>query len=153
MSDENENAGPTCGVPTDGGGTCGVRFGLCDCHGMCFAHAPCKAEKRKKAQRAGAAATNNKKRKGDGLTTTELPPLESHEAAETWTDAIGRAAATGRLSAPAAQAALRAVREWRESHDAGAVSEQFEELMDALAEWRETGDQSAVLELVDGGES
>lgn len=91
------------------------------------------------------------KSKQKGLRDVELPPLVDHAAAETWSDRIGRAAATGRIGSRAANAALRAVREWRQAHDAGAVSERLEELLDALAEWRETGDPEPVLELVEGG--
>lgn len=148
MSDE------VCGAEKkDGEGTCSIDFGLCDCHGLCFAHSPCRQEELHEARSKGAAVTAAKREEGAGLAPSELPPLDSHEAAEVWTDSIGRAAATGRLSASAAQAALRAVREWRESRDAGQVSERLEALTDALAEWRRTGDPEPVLELVDGGES
>lgn len=142
-----------CGYEKDDGGTCGTDFGLCPQCGQCFAHCGHRQEARARARQKGAEAKNRKDREGKGLTPSELPPLESHEAAEEWTDAIGRAAATGRLSASAAQAALRAVREWRESREAGQVSDRLEELTDALAEWRRTGSPDPVLDVVEGGES
>ena len=134
------------------GERCGVTFGLSDA-GLCYNHDPERAEARQEAKSRGGKATAKKQRKGTGLDMDELPPLVSHEAAETWTDVIGRAAATGRLSSSAANAALRAVKEWRESHDAGAVSERLDALTAAMRKWRKTGDPAPVLELVKGGES
>lgn len=99
--------------------------------------------------RKGARATARKFH--GGLSPGELPPLTSHAAAEIWTDRIGRAAACGTMPSTAAQAALRAVREWREAHESGAVSERLDGLLTALAEWRKTGDPSPVLKLVEGG--
>lgn len=116
--------------------------------GYCHAHGPDGAEKMSELGQKGGAASA-RKRRGGGLNPDELPPLESHGAAEEWCDTVGRAVVTGRLSHNEGKAALRAVREWRESHDAGAVSDRLEELMDALSEWRETGDPGPVLELVD----
>lgn len=140
---------PKCGTIKDDGTPC-RSWVACERCEKCWSHCDHREEERREAQRRGAATTNSRAREGEGLAPSELPPLDSHEAAETWTDAIGRAAATGRLSASAAQAALRAVREWRESRDAGQVSERLEALTDALAEWRKTGDPEPVLELVDG---
>lgn len=84
-----------------------------------------------------------------GLDRDELPPLDSHDAAETWCDAVGRAVVVGRIGHNEAKAALRAVREWRESRDQGAMSERLDALTDALAEWKRTGDPSPVLEVID----
>lgn len=116
--------------------------------GYCPAHGSNASERLSEYGKKGGEATARKV-KGDGLDPDELPPLENAQAAETWCDVVGRAVVTGRIGHNEGKAALRAVREWRESHEAGQVSERLENLMDALAEWRETGDPGPVLELVD----
>lgn len=119
--------------------------------GYCHAHGPGAAERLAEAGRKGAEASARLRLPEKRLVDDDLPPLTSHEAAETWTDRIGRAAATGRMTSSAANAALRAVREWREAHEGGKVSERLEALTEALAEWRRSGSPDAVLRLVDGG--
>lgn len=141
-----------CQHVKDDGSQCGTAFGLSDA-GLCFGHDPEREAERKAAKRAGAAAVQAKAQKQKGLDPDELPPLDSHEAAETWADTIGRAAASGRIGSGAANAGLRAVKLWVEAHDAGQVSERLEALTDALSEWRRTGDPAPVLELVEGGAS
>lgn len=138
-----------CGFEKEDGDTCGVSFGLCDCHGECFSHSPCREEDRREARSRGGVATA----RGAGIRTDELPPLTSASAAEHWCDVVGRAAVTDRLSAEAANAALRAVKEWRQARETGEVTDRLEALQDALAQWRKTGDPEPVLELVDGGEA
>lgn len=119
---------------------------------LCWTHSEEGREKVREAARKGGETTARRMR-GKALQEGELPPLTNAGAAETWCDIVGRAVVTGRLSHNQAQAALRAVREWRESHDKGKVSDRLEALTDALAAWRETGDPEPVLELVDGGNS
>jgi len=116
--------------------------------GFCPAHSPGGRERLSEAGKKGAAATA-KKLRGQGLDPDDLPPLVSHEAAEVWEDRIGRAAATGRIPASAAQAGLRAVREWRETREAGKVSAKLEALDKAMQRWRETGDPKAVMDLLE----
>lgn len=116
--------------------------------GYCPSHGPGARERLAEAGRKGGKATA-KKMSAEGLAEDELPPLTSAEAAEEWCDTIGRAVVTERLTHNQGKAALRAVREWRESHDAGKVSDRLDELMDALAEWRETGDPKPVMEIVE----
>lgn len=116
--------------------------------GYCPAHAEDGRERMAEIGRKGAEATA-RRRAGGGLDPDELPPLESAEAAETWCDVIGRAVVTGRIGHNEGKAALRAVREWRESHEAGEVEERVDALMDALAEWRESGSPEPVLELIE----
>lgn len=149
MSDEATR----CRHEREDGTRCGTSFGLCPECGRCWNHCEHREEERTEAARRGAKRSHEVQRRGKGLELHELPPLTSHAAAEAWTDAIGRAAATGRLSAAAANAALRAVKEWRESRSSGAVSDRLDALTDALAEWRKTGDPKPVLELVEGGDS
>lgn len=119
---------------------------------VCWTHSEEGQEKAREAARKGGEATARKLR-GKALQEGELPPLTDAGAAETWCDIVGRAVVTGRLSHNQAQAALRAVREWRESHETSEVSDRLDALMDALQAWRETGDPQPVLQLVDGGES
>lgn len=115
--------------------------------GYCHAHGPGGREKLQEAGRRGGRATA-RRIKGGGLDEDELPPLTDADAAETWCDVVGRAAVTGRIGHNEAKAALRAVREWRESREAGAVSERLDALDAALSEFKRTGDPSPVLELV-----
>lgn len=138
-----------CGVEKDDGERCAVTFGLCECHGQCFSHAPCRTEERQDARERGGRAAALKAR-GSGVLMDELPPLETHEAAEAWCDTIGRAGAAELISSAAANAGIRAVKEWRECRGSGQVSDRLKRLMDALSEWRKTGDPEPVLELVDG---
>lgn len=135
----------TCRGTRDDGEPCGSPVVGPD--GFCPAHGEDGSEKMRKIGRKGAQATARKLQRG-GLGEDELPPLESHAAAETWCDAVGRAAVTGRIGHNEARAALRAVKEWRESRGEGEMSERLEALTDALAEWKRTGDPAPVLEIV-----
>lgn len=115
--------------------------------GFCPSHDPAKREMlMEAASMGGKAATRNRKAKG--LDPDDLPPLDSYEAAETWTHVIGRAAALGTISSSAANAALRAVKEWREARDGGRISERLEALEKAMLRWRETGDPTPVVDLL-----
>ena len=141
-----------CRHAKDDGERCGVTFGLSD-DGLCVHHDPERRDLVRRARSDGGRTTAEKRRKRPKMADEDLPPLTSHEAAETWTDRIGRAAATGRMSATAANAALRAVQTWESAREAGKVSEELQAFKDALAVWRKTGDAGAVLELVEGGKS
>lgn len=117
--------------------------------GYCPSHGPGARERLREAGRKGGKATA-KRMSAEGLEEGELPSLTDADAAETWCDIVGRAVVTERLSHNQAKAALRAVREWRETRDAGKASEKMERLMDAIREFDETGDPEPVLELVKG---
>lgn len=141
-----------CGYRKDDGERCRAPMGLCSSCGFCRAHCyydeACdytEEEVRQARAKGGYAAA----RIGT-LRTEELPPLESADAAETWCDVVGRAAATDRISAEAANAALRAVKEWRQARESGKVSDRIEAMQEALSEWRATGDPEPMLELVNG---
>lgn len=134
-----------CKGETDAGEPCESPFVGDD--GYCPAHRPGGREKLREAGRKGGQAMAQRL-SAAGLDPDDLPPLTSHDAAETWTDVVGRAAATGKLSSSAANAALRAVSIWEDVRESGEVSERLEALLDALQTWRNTGDESAVLELV-----
>jgi site-specific recombinase len=64
-------------------------------------------------------------------------------------EAVVRAVATGKLGHNEGKAVVRGIREWLRAHEAGAVTDRLDALLDALAEWRETGDPAPVLELVE----
>lgn len=128
---------------------CGAPENLVDpATGYCPSHSPGASQRLSEAGRKGGKTTA-KRMAAEGLEEGELPPLENAEAAETWCDVLGRAVVTGRLTHHQGKAALRAVREWRESHESGEVSERLDRLMDALSEWRETGSPDPVLELIE----
>lgn len=117
--------------------------------GYCPAHRPDGgSEHMSELGKRGAESTANKLR-SDGIDPDELPDLDSPSAAETWCDVVGRAVVVGRIGHNEAKAALRAVREWRESHETGQLSDRLGALEEALAEWRETGDPTPVLEVID----
>lgn len=123
-------------------------------NGWCRAHDPSPEAIARRAEaslRGGVTTTKLKKQQEGGLTDEELPPITSAQVAEQWAETIGRAAATGRISASAAGAALRALSEWRAANQAGRLSSRLAALTDALAEWRKSGDPAPVLKLVEGG--
>lgn len=138
-----------CKGTRDDGTPCGAPSNLVDPEtGRCPAHQEGARERLREAARKGGEATA-RRLQGKALDPEELPPLESAGAAEAWCDVVGRAAVTGRIGHNEAKAALRAVREWRESRKSGEVSERLERLLDALEEWRKTGKEEPVLELVE----
>ncbi len=100
----------------------------------CPAHRPGATERLREAGKKGAKASTRLKQKEAGLSSDELPPLDSPQAAATWLEAIGRAVACGRLANRDAVAATKAVREWLRAHEAGAVADQVEELRRKVAE-------------------
>jgi hypothetical protein len=97
----------------------------------------------------GGARTGVRNAKIRALPDSALPPLDSPQAAEEWAAIIGRAVATGRLSAHAGNTSLRAVAEYRTSHDLATMSRLWSDLMDALDEWRRTDDPAAALKIVE----
>lgn len=141
----------SCEYVKDNGEPCGAPASLVDPETRrCWTHSEEGREKAREAASKGGKATA-RRLKGKALDEDELPPLVDADAAETWCDVVGRAVVTGRIGHNQGKAALRAVREWRESHEAGKVSEKLDSLTDALAEWKRTGDPEPVLELVKGG--
>ena len=126
--------GLRCRATTHIGDPCGAPAEFIDpATGLCPAHSPGGTARLREAGRKGAEATA-KKLRGGGLESTELPPLNSPQAAAVWLEAIGRAVACGRLSHRDAVAATKAVREWLRAHEAGAVADQVEELRRKVSE-------------------
>lgn len=139
-----------CAHVRDDGSRCGTTFGLCDCHGKCFSHAPCRADELREAQRRGGISAH----RADGsLDADDLPPLRGPRDAEAWLAALATARVEGRITTSLSAEVRKVLKAWLDAHDAGRVSDRLDALTDALAKWRETGDPSPVLELVEGGGS
>ncbi len=110
----------------------------------CPAHRPGATERLREAGKKGAKVSTRLKQKATGLSSDELPPLDSPQAAATWLEAIGRAVACGRLANRDAIAATKAVREWLRAHEAGTVTEQVTELRQKVEELKK-GNQLEVV--------
>lgn len=116
--------------------------------GWCPSHRPGNRERLREAARKGGLALARKHR-GRGLDEDELPELHTPQDAARFLEAVVRAVATGKLGHNEGKAVVRGIREWLRAHEAGAVTDRLDALLDALAEWRETGDPAPVLELVE----
>lgn len=137
----------TCDGTNLDGTPCGAPPRLVDpSKGLCAQHDPERRDMMREAARRGGRASARKKR---GLITEDLPPLDSHDAAELWAERVGRAAALGTITSSAANAALRAVKLWIEARESGEVSERLDALERAMQEWRRTGDPQPVQDLLD----
>lgn len=118
MTEERTCQGTTNGRP------CRAPSTLVGESGFCRSHDPAQ----KDALRLDASKGGRKAARTKHLSNGELPPLESPQAAARWTEVVGRAVATGRLSASQGHAMLRAVSEFLRAHDAGDVAERMEAL-------------------------
>ena len=96
--------------------------------GWCAAHRPGGAAEMRRRGLRGALAS----RSGKGLDTSDLPPLTSPQAAERWAETIARAVAERRLTHNEGRAIASLLREWRASHEAGAMSDRIAELSEKL---------------------
>lgn len=100
--------------------------------GFCHAHGPGGSETMSEWGKKGGRA-KAKKDRAPGLDPEDLPPLDGPRAAEKWCEIIGRAVTTGKLAHREAQAAIKAVREWLRSHEAGEVEERVDDLQEKVA--------------------
>jgi hypothetical protein len=116
-----------CAGMTDEG-PCNAPPGFVREDGYCLRHSPDPEAKALAMAASIRGGVTTRAKHKPGLDPDELPPLDSPAAAEAWCEQIGRAVATGRLPASQAQAAMRAVSEWRAAHEAGALRERLEEL-------------------------
>lgn len=92
--------------------------------------------------RKGAASTAAKLR-GAGLAPSDLPHLDSHDAAKQWLETIGRAVATGQIPDRSAQAAIRAVEAWLKAEGDRLTVQVVEELKKEVDRLRsELGNQA-----------
>ncbi len=134
---------PCRGTRVDGR-PCRAPERMLDAKGLCPAHRPGATERLREAGRKGAEVSTRLKQKATGLSSDELPPLDSPKAAATWLEAIGRAVACGRLANRDAVAATKAVREWLRAHEAGALAEQVTELGRKVEELKKGGQLEVV---------
>lgn len=110
------------------GEACGAPESMVDPEtGYCPAHGPGGRNEMKERGRKGGKQTHQ-----TGLHPTDLPALDSFQAAQEWLEEIGRAVACGRLGDREANAAIRAVSEWRETESERVTREELEELQAQL---------------------
>lgn len=122
-----------CAHVGEDGDQCRVTGGLVDPDtGFCFSHDPSREEERRAARERGGMRTALRAKKSKALDPDELGPLETPRDAVRWCRIVGAATATGRLSASAANAALRAISEWRAAHEQAELLEELEDLKSAL---------------------
>ena len=121
VSTTSENL-PRCRATNARGEPCRAPYTLVGGDGYCAMHRPGAEQENRRRRRQGG-----RKSKG-ALLLSDLPELKSPTDAETWLETIGRAVATGVLSASAGQVATSAVRAWLSAHEQGRVAEQVEEL-------------------------
>lgn len=78
MSDDQ-----VCGHEKDSGDLCEVSFGLCDCHGQCWSHSPCREGERQEARSKGGHSTARKRKQEDAVLPADSPaaPTSVEEAA------------------------------------------------------------------------
>lgn len=121
-----------CGAPKNDGQPCGVTFGLCECHGRCFTHAPCREAERDAARRRGADRTN---RPDGSLPPGEVPPPpENLRDAVVWAAWASHAVATGDLDTARANSTARLLKEFRNALERGEARAGFEETRRKLEE-------------------
>lgn len=120
------------------GSSCGAPERLVDpSSGYCWQHDPANEKARIEAAKRGGAVAALKWKQQQALEDQELPPLDSPQAAERWSEIIGRAVALGRLSNSQGQTMLRAVNAFLKSHDAGTMAERLERLQEQVARLKE----------------
>ena len=118
---------PRCKATNAKGEPCRSPYTLVGADGYCTMHRPGEAQENRRRRRQGG-----RKSKG-ALLLGDLPPLRTPKDAEVWLERIGRAVATGVLSASKGQVATSAVRAWLQAHDAGTVTDRVEELRAEMA--------------------
>lgn len=106
MSDER------CGYEIEDGKTCTTDFGLCDCHGQCYTHSPCREDDRQEARSRGGVATARKNR--DVVPLEEAPAApQTLEDAISWASWAATQVATGQLDTSRANSVARLLSEFR----------------------------------------
>jgi len=121
---------PRCRATNAKGEPCRSPYTLVGADGFCAMHRPGEAQENRRRRRQGG-----RKSKG-ALLLNDLPPLTEPADAELWLERIGRAVATGVLSASKGQVSTSAVRAWLSAHEQGKVSERLEQLRATVAELR-----------------
>ncbi len=119
---------PRCRSLNARGEPCRSPYTLVGADGLCPAHRPGGKRRARENGKQGARKLRHQ------LVQDDLPPLRTPKDAETWLECIGRAVATGVLSASKGGVATSTVRAWLQAHDAGAVTDRLEELRATVAE-------------------
>lgn len=122
-----------CGAEKDSGERCQSDIGLCDCHGQCFFHAPCREEERAEAVSRGGQATAAKTRKAVPLDL----PLETLEDAKAWLHRAALLVVNGEIKAQQCFAICRAISTWLDADAAQVEREDLAELREQIEELRE----------------
>lgn len=122
----------TCRATKDNGEPCQSPF--VQDNGFCAAHDPeaDPGEMRRRGRRGGEV-TKERMQRHQGLDPDELPELVTHADAKAWLEIVGRAVTTGRLETNAANAAIRAIREWVQAHQGEVYDEKLKEIEEQLA--------------------
>lgn len=125
----------TCGAEKKDGTPCPTDFGLCDCHGECWAHAPRREDDRKRAQRQGGRTTAQKRRR-KGRRVVDLedcpPPPETTEEAARWASWAIAAVTTGRIDARTCREISTAVTAFRKALEKAESRKELDELKEEL---------------------
>ena len=119
---------PRCKAMNAKGKPCRSPYTLVGPDGLCPAHRPGGQQRARENGKQGARRLRRQ------LLHDDLPPLRTPKDAEVWLERIGRAVATGVLSASKGQVATSTVRAWLQAHEAGAVTDRLEELRATVAE-------------------
>ncbi len=119
---------PRCKSLNVRGEPCKSPYTLVGADGLCPAHRPGGKRRARENGKQGARKLRHQ------LVQDDLPPLRTPKDAEVWLERVGRAVATGVLSASKGGVATSTVRAWLQAHDAGAVSDRLEELRAMMAE-------------------
>lgn len=123
---------PKCQATRADGEPCGAPEKFVDPETeLCPSHQKDAGKRLSEAGRKGAEATNRRYR-GKKLSEEELPPLDSPQAAEIWLENVGRAVATGRLSASEGSTVKSTVREWLRAREAGEMQDRIADLEEKL---------------------
>lgn len=131
----SDSSSERCGYQKGDGELCRVDFALCDCHGQCFHHAPCCAEKRKEARKRGGKNAHGGKKGVRTVPVGDAPdPPESLEDAVVWASWATYAVATGQIDARTGHEIgylIRALQDGLKAVDMEARVEELEERLKA----------------------
>lgn len=122
-----------CGAEKDSGERCQSDIGLCDCHGQCFFHAPCREEDRAEAVSKGGQATAAKARKAVPLDL----PLDTLEDAKRWLHRAAVLVVNGDIRPQQCFAICRAISTWLDADERQVEVEEVAELREMIEELRE----------------
>lgn len=124
-----------CGADTKAGDPC-ESFVVCNDHGRCYTHDPCRAEERKASRSRGGHAAAQKDDDADrsaALGETPPPP-ENLEDAAAWSAWAAHLCATGRLGNTRARSIAKLLDTFRKCVERGEARRQLEDTIERLEE-------------------